>query len=140
MNDKQKPDPALKKKGAKVESRKQGSTSEHKPETVAETVSKPKPADKKPSQSNPPQKRKSEEGSLLSMVSSCAVDPTVAASEKVHVYTIFIYYLHFCHDAKTITLTVTLHPSSMYNVFRSKAQLTSSISCVSALLISTEFR
>ena len=81
LNDKQKPDPALKEKGAKVELKKRGSTSEHKPGTVSNR----KPADKKPSQSNPPQKRKSEEGSLLSMVSSCAVDPTVAASEKVHV-------------------------------------------------------
>lgn len=77
---KQRPTPASQKKEAKVQPKYRAFASQQK---SAETASKPKPEVQKPPRNNPPQESTSEDGSLLSMVSSCAVDLTVAASEKV---------------------------------------------------------
>ncbi|KAL9978812.1 hypothetical protein ACROYT_G016378 [Oculina patagonica] len=80
-NTKQSLTPASQKKEAKVhvQPKNRGPVSQQK---SAEASSKPKPEAKKPLRNNPPQESASEEGSLLSLVSSCAVDLTVAASEK----------------------------------------------------------
>ena len=80
FKDNQKLTPASQKKEAKGQPKNRESVPGHK---SAETATKPKPETQKPPPNKPPQESISEDVSLLSMVSSCAMDLTVAASEKV---------------------------------------------------------
>jgi len=77
---KQKLTPTSQKAGTKLEPKSRGPGTGDK---SAEAVLKSKPDAQKIPPNNPPKESTLEDGSLLSMVSSFAVDLTVAANEKV---------------------------------------------------------
>lgn len=80
---KQKLTPASQKKGTKQEPKSREPATGDK---STEATPNSKPGAQKPPPANPSKESALEDGSLLSMVSSCAVDLTVAASEKVSIY------------------------------------------------------
>ena len=63
----------------------------------------PKPAAQTLPQNNPPKESTLQGGSLLSMVSSCPVDLTVAASEKVQ-FTVNSHYYGHPHDRDLVSI------------------------------------